>query len=159
MFERAYELLYEKKLNPVAAAAGAYGLLAFPPSARSAQQNWRGWVRNLYTWFPNLPDAAIAMAQLYLRQGDGESKEDDLDIEKLRGFALEATRRGLPYLTFGIRLLSEILVLVTADDQQHERSGPLVAQTASARRMVLELERRVVPSAFFTVLETGVGTS
>lgn len=159
MLERAYELLYEKRVNPVAAAAGAFGLLAFPPSARSRQRNWRNWVRNLYSWFPNLPDAAIAMAQLYLRQGEGESSEDDLDIEKLRGFALEATRRGVPYLTFGIRLLSEILMLVTSDDQQHERSGALVEDTKNARRMVRELERRVVPSAFFTVLETAEGTT
>lgn len=155
MLERAYELLYEKQVNPVAAAAGAFGLLAFPGAGGRSQRNWRGWVRNLFTLFPHLPDAAIGMAQLYLRQGEGESASDDLDIERLRGLALEATRRGLPYLTYGIRLLSEIFVLVTSDDQQHERSGPLIEETVRARRMVRELERLVVPSAFFTVLETG----
>lgn len=158
MLERAYELLYEKQVNPVAAAAGAFGLLAFPGAGGRSQRNWRGWVRNLFTIFPHLPDAAIAMAQLYLRQGEGESAADELDIERLRGFALEATRRGVPYLTYGIRLLSEILVLITADDQQHERSGPLVDETVHARRMVRELERLVVPSAFFTVVETGGAT-
>jgi predicted secreted protein len=155
MLERAYELLYEKQVNPVAAAAGAFGLLAFRESSGRTQRNWRAWVRNLFSLYPHLPDAAIAMAQLYLRQGEGESASDDLDIERLRRFALEATRRGLPYLTYGIRLLSEIFVLLIADDQQHERSGPLVEQTVRARRMVRELERLLVPSAFFTVLETG----
>lgn len=155
MLERAYELLYEKQVNPVAAAAGAFGLLAFPESSNRTKRNWRAWVRNLFSLHPHLPDAAIAMAQLYLRQGEGESTADDLDIERLRGFALEATRRGLPYVTYGIRLLSEIFVLLTSDDEQHKRSGPLVEQTVRARRMVRELERLLVPSAFFTVLETG----
>lgn len=155
MLERAYELLYEKQVNPVAAAAGAFSLLAFPESSSRTQRNWRGWIRNLFSLYPRLPDAAIAMAQLYLRQGEGEAASDDLDIEQLRRFALEATRRGLPYLSYGIRLLSDIFVLLTSDDEQHERSGPLVEQTVRARRMVRELERLLVPSAFFTVLEAG----
>jgi hypothetical protein len=158
MLEHAYEPLYEKQLNPVAAAAGAYGLLAFPETSDRRQRNWRRWVNNLFTMFPHLPDGAIAMAQLYLRQGAGEARSDELDIETLRGYALEATRRGLPYLTYGIRLLSEILVLLTSDDLQQGRKGPMIEQTAAARRMVRALERLVVPGAFFTVLETGEDT-
>lgn len=158
MLMHAYDLLYEKQLNPVAAAAGAFGLLAFPESKDWNQRNWRRWVSNLFTMFPHLPDGAIAMAQLYLRQGAGGAPSDELDIETLRGHALEATRRGLPYLTYGIRLLSEIFVLLTSDDLQHDRKGPLIDQTADARRMVRALERLIVPGAFFTVLETGAAT-
>lgn len=159
MLEQASELLFEKQVNPVAAAAGAFGLLAFSSTSGSRRTSWRGWIRNLYSMYPHLPDGAIAMAQLYLRQGEGESGEDELDIERLRGFALEATRRGVPYLTYGIRLLSEIFTLVTSDDQQQERSGDRVERTVQARRMVRELERLVVPSAFFTVLESGEAPS
>lgn len=159
MLERAYELLYEKAVNPVAAAAGAFGLLAFTSPGGGRRKDWRGWIRNLYSRFPHLPDAAIAMAQLYLRQGEGDSREDALDVEKLRTFALEATRRGVPYLAYGVRQLSEIFVLLTSDDQQQERSGPRVEETARARRMVRELERLMVPGAFFTVLETAEVTA
>jgi hypothetical protein len=158
MLAHAYGLLYEKQLNPVAAAAGAFGLLAFPESTDWNQRKWRSWVSNLFTLYPHLPDGAIAMAQLYLRQGAGETPSDELDIETLRGYALEATRRGLPYLTYGIRLLSEVFVLLTSDDLQQGRKGPLIEKTAAARRMVRALERLVVPGAFFTVLETGEAT-
>lgn len=159
MIEHAAELLFEKRINPVAAAAGAFGLLAFSPASGARRTAWRDWIRNLYSMYPALPDGAIAMAQLCLRYGDGESSADDLDIEKLRGYALEAMRRGLPYLTYGIRMLSEILLLLASDDQQHERSGPLVEETARARRLVRDLERRVEPNAFFTVLEIEESTA
>jgi hypothetical protein len=156
MLDQASELLFEKTLNPVAAAAGAFGLLAFtPPESGSRRASWQQWIRNLYTLFPQLPDGSIAMAQLYLRFGEGKPGVEELDVEILRGYVLEGVRRGLPYLSYAIRPLSEMLLLLVGDDQENEREGPLVEDTRRARRLVQQLERLVAPGAFFTVLETG----
>lgn len=156
MLDQATELLFEKTLNPVAAAAGAFGLLAFtPPESGSRRASWQQWIRNLCTMFPQLPDGAIARAQLYLRFGEGKPGVEELDVEILRGYVLDAVRRGLPYLSYAIRPLSEMLLLLVSDDQEHKRKGPQVEDTRRARRLVQQLERLVAPGAFFTVLETG----
>lgn len=156
MLDQATELLFEKTLNPVAAAAGAFGLLAFtPPESGSRHASWQQWIRNLYSMFPQLPDGAIAMAQLYVRFGEGQGGVEDLDVEKLRGYVLNAVRRGLPYLSYAIRPLSEMLLMLVSDDEEHKRKGPQVEETRRARRLVQQLERLVTPGAFFTVLETG----
>jgi hypothetical protein len=156
MLDQATELLFEKTLNPVAAAAGAFGLLAFtPPESGSRRASWQQWIRNLCTMFPQLPDGAIARAQLYLRFGEGKAGVEELDVEMLRGYVLDAVRRGLPYLSYAIRPLSEMLLLLVSDDQEHKRKGPQVEDTRRARRLVQQLERLVAPGAFFTVLETG----
>jgi len=68
---------------------------------------------------------------------------------------LDAVRRGLPYLSYAIRPLSEMLLMLVSDDQEHKRTGPQVEETRRARRLVQQLERLVAPGAFFTVLETG----
>lgn len=155
MLDLATDFVYDKTLNPVAAAAGAFGLLAFkPPESGSRRASWQQWIRNLYTMFPRLPDGAIAMAQLYLRFGEGRSADEEIDVEILRGYVLDAVRRGLPYLSYGIRPLSEMLLMLVSDDQEHDRVGHPVEETRRARRMVQQLERLVSPGAFFTVLTT-----
>ena len=93
------------------------------------------------------------MGQLYLRFGEGTGTQEELDVEKLRGYALDAVRRGLPYLAYAIRPLSEMLQLVVSDDQESKREGPQVEDTRRARRLVQQLERLVAPGTFFTVLE------
>lgn len=154
MIKRASDLLFEKKLNPVAAAAGAFGLLAFSPPEESSNPRWQQWIRNLHTLYPRLPDAAIAMAQLYVRHGEGKQGGEDLDVEKLRAYVLEAVRRGLPYLSYAVRPLSEMLLMLVTDDQEHKRKGALVEDTRHARRLVQQLERLLAPGSFFTVLDT-----
>lgn len=156
MLDQATEFLFEKTLNPVAAAAGAFGLLAFtPPESGSRSASWQQWIHNLCMMFPQLPDAAIARAQLYLRFGEGKPGIEELDVEILRRYVLEAVRCGLPYLSYAIRPLSEMLLLLVSDDQEHKREGPQVEDTRRARRLVQLLERLVAPGTFFTVLETG----
>lgn len=154
---QARDFLFEKTMNPVAAAAGAFGLLTFSLESNSRNRpQWRRWIQNLYTWFPQLPDGAIAMAQMYLRYGESDgTSEEDIDVEKLRQYALDAVRRGLPYLSFGISPLSEILLLLVRDDEEHKRAGVLVEDTRLAHRAVQQLGRIVAPGEFFTVLKLG----
>jgi hypothetical protein len=153
--DQAHDFLFEKVANPVAAAAGAFGLLATDEKANAARYSeWRKWIRNLYNWFPNLPDGAIAMARMYLRYGEGSS-EDDIDVEKLRDFTLEAVRRGMPYLSLGITWLSEMLVMVVRDDEEHRRTGLCVDETRLAHRLVAQLLRMTDTSQFFTSLDVG----
>jgi hypothetical protein len=155
--DQVKDFLFEKTVNPVAAAAGAFGLLTLTPETNTRQRpQWRNWIGNLYSMFPHLPDGAIAMARMYLRYGEGDAqKEDDIDVEKLRRYALDAVRRGLPYLSFGINPLSEILLMLVRDDEEHQRSGPPVEDTRRAHRLVQQLGRIAVLGTSFTVLELG----
>lgn len=152
MLERAHAWLFEKTVNPVAAAAGAYMLLSHTEEANvRLDPDWRRWVGNLYRWFPTIPDGAIAMAQMALTYGE-TGRGDEVDVEKLRGYALEAVRRGLPYLGTGVRRLTDVLVALDGDDRVEGRSGPQVESTRMALALVRELGRVTVPGEFFTVL-------
>ena len=152
MLERAHAWLFEKTVNPIAAAAGAYMLLSHTEEANlRLAPNWRRWVANLYRRFPKIPDGAIAMAQMALTYGE-TGRGDEIDIEKLRGYALEAVRRGLPYLGRGVRRLTDVLVALEGDDRAEGRSGPQVECTRMALAQVRELGRITVPGEFFTVL-------
>lgn len=152
MLERAHSWLFEKTVNPVAAAAGAYMLLSHTEEANvRLSPDWRNWVGNLYRWFPTIPDGAIAMAQMALTYGE-TGRGDEIDVEKLRGYALDAVRRGLPYLGTGVRRLTDVLVALNGDDRAEGRSGALVESTRKALALVRELGRITVPGEFFTVL-------
>jgi hypothetical protein len=148
----AHAMLFHKMINPVSAAAGAYLLLSHPEDANATfDPEWRRWIVNLYRRFPDVPDGAIAMAQMSLVYGES-GRDDDVDVERIRNLALEAVRRGLPFLSTGIRRLTEILVALEGDDQAERRTGPLVDQTRAALSLVRQLGRITVPSEFFTVL-------
>ncbi|MBB5448358.1 MULTISPECIES: hypothetical protein [unclassified Paraburkholderia] len=152
MLERAHAWLFEKSVNPVSAAAGAYMLLSHTEEANvRLDPDWRRWVGNLYRRFPTIPDAAIAMAQMAMTYGE-TGRGDEIDVEKLRGYALEAVRRGLPYLGTGVRRLTDVLVAIEGDDRAEMRSGPQVEGTRMALALVRELGRVTVPGEFFTVL-------
>lgn len=153
MVERAHGLLFEKTINPVAAAIGAYTLLSHSAEAnQNHSPDWRRWIRNLYKYFPSVPDGAIAMAQMTMSFGESD-KSDEVDVERLRGYALEAVRRGLPYLGMGVRRLTDVLVAIEGDDRAVGRRGPNVDETRMALTMVRELGRITVPGEFFTVLQ------
>ena len=91
MLRQATGYLFEKTQNPIAAAAGALGLLMHSSRDPSEHLPWRRWIENLYRRAPNLPDGAVAMARMYWRYGDANAdRGGELDVEVLRGFALEA---------------------------------------------------------------------
>ncbi len=152
MLGLAHTWLFEKTVNPVAAAAGAYMLLSHTEEANAQlAPDWRDWVSNLYRRYPEIPDGAIAMAQMTLAYGESGGDEE-IDVEKLRGYALEAVRRGLPFLGTGVRRLTDVLVALEGDDRAEGRSGPQVESTRRALSLVLQLGRITVPGEFFTVL-------
>lgn len=152
MLERAQFWLFRKFVNPVAAAAGAFMLLSHTEEANAQlSTDWRRWVHNLFNRFPDLPDGAIAMAQMAMSYGE-VGRGDEIDVEKVREYALEAVRRGLPYLGTGVRRLTDVLVALDGDDRAEGRSGPQVENTRRALALVRELGRITVPGEFFTVL-------
>lgn len=152
MLKLAHTWLFEKTVNPVAAAAGAYLLLSHTEEANAQlAPHWRRWVRNLYRRYPEIPDGAIAMAQMTLAYGES-GRDEEVDVEKLREYALEAVRRGLPFLGTGVRRLTDVLVALEGDDRAEGRSGPQVESTRRALSLVLQLGRITVPGEFFTVL-------
>lgn len=155
LLRQAEEQLFRKTVNPAAAAVGAYLLLTYSEEANTkARPEWRSWVRKLYASFPHLPDGAIAMAGMYLRYGDG-SKGEELEIDQLRHHALEAVRRGLPYFSFGVTALAEILRTLVRDDEAAKRGGPEVEETKRAYSLVHRLTRTMQPGELFTVLSLG----
>jgi hypothetical protein len=153
MLGSAHDFLFEKTINPVAAALGAYTLLSHSDEANGQlSPRWRRWVSNLYERFPNVPDGAIAMAQMAMSFGERD-RGDYVDVERIRGYALEAVRRGLPYLGTGVRRLTDVLIALTGDDLLAGRSGPAVEDTRVAFALVRELGRITVSGEFFTVLQ------
>jgi hypothetical protein len=150
---QASNYLFEKTQNPVAAAAGAFGLLSQASRSEPDPMPWRRWIENLYTRSPELPDGAVAMARMYWQYGAAESDEaGGLDVEVLRRYALEAVRRGLPYLRMSIEYLSEILTVVVSDDRMNDRSTDDAKSSAQALQRVSRLSRLVVPGEFFTTV-------
>lgn len=153
LLKQALDRLYQKVANPVGAAMGGYVLLAFmDEAAEHFDPAWRSWIHNLYNNFKAVPDGAIAMAQMALLHGEDASNAEP-DAERIRGYALEAVRRGLPYYSYGIRVLTEVLVALEGDDQAHGRKGDAVDQTRLALHLVRRLGRIAQPGEFFTVLK------
>lgn len=151
ILEQAHNWLFGKFENPIAAAAGALMLLSNTEEANQRlSPAWRQWVRNLYQWFPYLPDGAIAMAQLQLTHGEHEGSP--INVEKLRDYAHEAVHRGLPFLGIGVRRLTDVLIALEGDDRANDREGPRVNATRGALEMVRQLGRITVPGEIFTVL-------
>jgi len=101
-FETARDLLFHKISSPLAAAIGGYLLvLGLDRSAyRARSADWKNWVDNLAHWFEWLPDGAILRASLYFVLGD---KDRDGAYDAL----MKACNRGLPFFTFGLRLMLE----------------------------------------------------
>jgi hypothetical protein len=152
LLRQAQEFLFEKRDNPIAAAAGALALLTYSEETNARERpRWREWIRKLYSLFPRLPDSAIAMAKMYLKFGDNASAEE-IDVEKLRGYALQSVRCGLPYLSFSVNALSEIMLMLVRDDEAEKRSGTQIEETRRAYALVHQLTRIMDPGEFFTVL-------
>lgn len=89
--EEAKEMLRGKTDSPVAAAIGAYILLA-----GGGLERLSAWVRNLYEWIDWLPDGAVIYGELLARRGDHKNAIS---------MFLEIEERGLPLLTGGVRII------------------------------------------------------
>jgi hypothetical protein len=111
MVETAKGMLYEKFMNPFAAAAGAYALVG--TALQATDREWHGWVRNLMNSFSHIPDGAIQWGQLKIRM-----RRNSADIEDARQAFKLAYRRGLPFYSLGMRWLMDGLESVSRDDDE-----------------------------------------
>ncbi len=96
-WQAANLMLYEKKNDPVSAAAGAYLLLK-----NHRLQDRRRWVDNLVDWFPYMADGAIVSAALALQRQDAAEAS-------IRAKVKLALRRGLPVFALGATILVETM--------------------------------------------------
>ena len=98
----AEQLLERKRGDPIAAAAGAFVLLALGDIDRL-----HDWTTNLSNWFEWLPDAVVALAEHQARLGDHKRAASTLE---------DLSDRGLPCLTVALALaISRMRTYVRAD--------------------------------------------
>jgi hypothetical protein len=136
---QAYDMLFDKIKNPLAAAAGGYILLS---TSDSSEHDWHGWIENLERLFPTIPDGAILNGSLRLRCPRGDK---NAPMEAKASF-LEAFARGIPYFSAGISWLLDGLTLF-ADDKD-------VAEKAD---QVQRVAHRLDVSQAFTVIRLNQG--
>lgn len=127
----ALRALYEKQMNPYAAAAGAYMLAMSDEDAHDEQALWMG---NLTDRFPWLPDGPVAQGYRLLRRTEKGTDE----FAQARRLLFKAADRGLPYFTIGLTLLTEalnFLVLATPEDAEAKEhlAAAMSAQIACVR--------------------------
>ena len=99
--QEAEQLLRAKVSDPSSAAVGGYFLLLAGQHARL-----HDWTRNLDNWFELFPDGAVIHAWHRLAQSP-----PDFDLARER--LVEATKRGLPVYTRGLRLLFDGLSMLS----------------------------------------------
>ncbi|NIJ54593.1 hypothetical protein [Dyadobacter arcticus] len=124
----AEELLYQKMVNPVAAAIGGYFLLKIGELERL-----HDWANNLANWFPWLPDGAIIHATQLLNKK--EKTKNDIDLIRKR--LLQAAGEGVPVYSEGLRLLEKGLTQLWYHSEQkdneikkaHDRIGDYLGVT------------------------------
>jgi hypothetical protein len=98
----AERLLEKKRGDPIAAAAGAFVLLALGDIDRL-----HDWTTNLSNWFQWLPDAGVALAEHQACLGDHRNAASTLE---------GLSDRGLPCLTIALALaISRMRTYVRAD--------------------------------------------
>ncbi|MFI5030301.1 MAG: hypothetical protein ACHQPH_06330 [Reyranellales bacterium] len=124
-------MLYEKVANPIAAAAGAYVLVA--QQLDDAKPAWHSWVDNLTRWFVGLPDGPILKGWLHVKRREPQQARDAF---------LEAHKRGVPLLSAGVRMLADGAALFGRED----------VAMASIERDLRLLGRHVDGSQPFTVI-------
>jgi hypothetical protein len=141
LLQPARELLFDKMVNPMAAAGGGYILVdewVRGSSQLGSDTRWHSWIDNLSNWFPWLPDGAILQGWLALRRRDQPP-----DLGKARVALLEAERRGIPIYTAGVRRLSDGLMLLAGEAQRKGAPDPEVDEAmARVRRLAWQVDPR-----------------
>jgi hypothetical protein len=141
LIQPARELLFEKTINPMAAAGGGYVLVdewVRDSSQAGSDSRWHSWIDNLANWFPWLPDGAILQGWLALRRRDQAP-----DLGKARSALLQAESRGIPLYTAGVRRLSDGLMLLANEARGKGSPDPEVdAAMARVRRLAWQVDPR-----------------
>lgn len=99
-FEHAKRMLFDKISYPLAASIGGYLLVLSMDreSYQSDKNNWKDWVVNLDNWFEWLPDGAILHCAMNLMSVEHDKQE-------AYNALMRAYDRGLPFFTFGLKLM------------------------------------------------------
>lgn len=157
---QAVQWLYEKMMNPFAAAAGAYVLLAAGGLRGSPSNEWKGWIANLANMFEWLPDGSIQLAWLKLNSigpevdaaADSAARVDSV-VGEARALLLHALGAGTPLFCIGVRMLVDALTLV-ANHEEYQGEHKSLKGTATARALMLArwLSRRTDPTQPFTAI-------
>lgn len=122
--ELAKSMLFGKVSYPFVATVGGY-LLVFGMDRnryRSSSQDWKSWINNLDLWFDWLPDGAILNAALYYTLG--ESNRDRAYSALIRAY-----ERGLPFFTFGLKLMIDGFRYFAREDDAKARECLNVLET------------------------------
>jgi hypothetical protein len=123
MIETATDALYDKTVNPFAAAAGGYALVG--AALTSEDEKWHGWIRNLMDLFPAIPDGAIQWAQLRLR-----TRRHETDRKEASQALKEAYHRGIPFFSMGMKWLMEGLEMLAPEDPEADQMLGMVRELA-----------------------------
>jgi hypothetical protein len=145
LLRQAENALYEKFMNPYAAAAGGYVLThaGYP----LWNQDWGRWLYNLATHFPDIPDGQILLASLVLQGPDACKKripgyELNNACQIALASVLESVRRGPPMYRFGLRMLSgSIAILNHLVGADHESREQLNAAADYVRNLSVRVDR------------------
>ena len=102
----AEDLLYSKVRNPVGAAVGGYFLLRTRDLDRL-----HDWANNLADWFPWMADGLVIHAWQLILQASTDKADTAGPIATARGRLIDASNRGFPIYSEGLRLLRDGLLL------------------------------------------------
>jgi hypothetical protein len=86
------DVIEEKIRSPLAATIAALVLLRANRLDRLPLQ----WLRNLATWFPQLPDGAVLLAERRLREMQTTKRETRLALQEAAAYLLMVRDRGIP---------------------------------------------------------------
>jgi hypothetical protein len=139
VLKTAEHMLFGKRTNPFAAAAGAYVMLS--QEDLTVYAYWHRWIDNLHKFFDWLPDGAIQWAWLKLADPNSGLKE-------IRDCLMEAYWRGLPYYSAGVKLLLDGLTIFS--DNAKAEFGQPDSEIEEALKIVRQLAMRTNMSQPFT---------
>lgn len=140
--EIAEGYLYNKIINPYAAAAGCYVLIRLREYWRMRDEGpQHNWTRNLADWFTWLPDGAIIYAWKRLFC-DRDAPEDRL--ADARQYLQKAVDRGAPVFTEGVRLLRDATRLAFTKPDDTVTHGELL-------KRVRDLSNWAQPNTVFAI--------
>lgn len=132
-------ILFDKISSPLTASLAGYLLFqSYSTTKYSAEDpSWCSWITNLSNWFEWLPDGAILEAALFTYFKIGERDEAFYA-------AMNAYTRGLPYFSFGLEILLEVMYFFANEGE------------SQAENAVVHLEKiasKTDPSSSFSTIQ------
>lgn len=144
--EQAHELIREKMQDIGAACAGGYLL--------TLTSNWKHlppeWCQNLSDFFPHVADGAIINAHRSIIDLPEESSTANL--EKIAELLINASTRGLPIFSAGLRLLNDDLLALLNTIQETQISQESAKKVHASHKRIQKFLRHCDFKNSFTTL-------